>query len=208
MMSHLDWTTDPLKKSERMQLSLMIRENKTINEYMEELNRIASQCNQRDDWTMLALVLNDSPEKYRLLAFNQLREKSSERYAQIINIISDIHIRRETVDPQSLFPCIATKTYIDTLQSLARQCLKCKKAFQEGHNLIWKPCGQHAFCQSCWSILHKKMDVPFHYWCHCIPNKYITEDPDALVLRRRKVDGEVVALNPFTDSLDGTTSCL
>lgn len=61
-------------------------EDKSHNNYLRRLNEIT----RTQDINFLTLSLNDSREKYRLIAFKRLQKSNTKIYSQIANMLTDI----------------------------------------------------------------------------------------------------------------------
>lgn len=94
----------------------------------------------------LALAFNDLAESIRL---EELRSLSASARSELLEYISEIHMNKRKFDPDSLFPCVATKRFMDTLPLSARSCSICGDVLQDGFDVIWKGCGKHTFQIEC-----------------------------------------------------------
>ena len=73
------------------------------------------------------------------------------------------------------FPCVAMDKFVETLPSTAKECMQCHNLFSQGVEIVWKPCGQHAFCLKCWKMRVdglKGFPQPYNAWCPCVGFKY------------------------------------
>ncbi len=142
-----------------------------FEEYLEKLEDIRLLADMED----LALSINDSPENYRLEVL-EMSKRQPKTYSQLINLITEISIRRKELDPMCFFPCVATDEYVETLPPDAKKCMQCHNKFQEGFEIVWKPCGQHTFCLKCWKMRTQGLEgmpQPYNAWCTCVGFKYI-----------------------------------
>src|SRR6266699_4422711 len=150
---HRDWAFHPRAMKERVggYLLLQNRDYKTcvwhVNSFSDLLGR-------------LALALNDSQEEHRLKLLRQLRSKAPAKYREVMRMISDLQLNREELDPNHIFPCVATDEYIAGLPTEARHCNYCSVDFGEGYDVIWKLCGGHNFCKKCYINQLKRCQSP------------------------------------------------
>jgi hypothetical protein len=161
--SNADWATSPDARKERFK-SFLINHEYDLNVYLIRLNRMM------DDLNLLAHSLNDSPEEYRKEALRQLREPRRDIYDEVIRIITSISIHRDNWDAKYFFPCVATNEYIAQLPDTAKRCMNCNGDFEEGSEMVWKPCGKHVSCLKCWERLatgNERLPLPFNAICCC-----------------------------------------
>jgi hypothetical protein len=102
--------TAPFNQKDRMELYIHLRACRTWESYCRVLNAIP----KTDEFT-IALALNDSAEWARLRALSQL---DARLYSRIIKNVSEIQMDKDRFDPKSLFPCVATKNFMETLHLL------------------------------------------------------------------------------------------
>lgn len=118
------------------------------------------------DEQLLPLVLNDLPEWARLKAFDQL-QSDNKMHQKIIEDISNFQKERSRYDPKSLFPCVSTPSFLNTLPSPARLCYICAKVFTSGASIIWKPCGRHTLHEECLRTHINDLHTPLFGLCGC-----------------------------------------
>jgi hypothetical protein len=150
--------TVSFRQKDRMELYERLRACRTWEPYCQLLNAIP----KTHEFT-IALALNDSAEWARLRALSQL---DAQLHSKIINIISEIQMDKSRYDPNSLFPCVATKDFMKALPSSAHTCNICRQDFLEGFDIVWKFCGSHSLHQKCF---RENVDqMPLMGVCNCI----------------------------------------
>lgn len=164
--------TDPDARRERFKCFIMNLKHEDFHEYIERLKMMGHNLD------VLAQSLNDSPEEYRLRALKRLKSSNSIIYDEVIQIITGISLTRKELDPNYLFPCVATDQYVGMLPETAQTCKHCSKAFAEGVDMIWKPCEKHVFCLKCWRGLSngtfgRGLPLPFNALCTCSGFQYV-----------------------------------
>jgi hypothetical protein len=112
----------------------------------------------------LALVVNDVEESDRLWMLQYLKRERPGLHGMLLEFISFIQMNKTIFDPLSVYPCVATKAYLDTLPPSARQCSSCGKQMDEGHDIIWKACGKHVFHHDC----VRASNAPLTGICDCV----------------------------------------
>ena len=68
-------------------------------------------------------------------------------YDSCIDIISDFQVSKAQLDPANIFPSVATKRFLNTLQSST--CRVSGEGFEEGNDIYWRYCGQHILHCNC-----------------------------------------------------------
>jgi len=157
-----EFQTAPFRQRDRMELYIHIRACRTWNSYCRVLNSIP----KKNEFT-IALALNDSAEWARLRALSQL---DAQLYSRIIKTVSEIQMDKNRFDPKSLFPCVATTNFMETLPPSARKCNICRKHIQEGFDIVWKFCGNHTLHNKCFRESVDRLEMPLIGVCDCIPD--------------------------------------
>ncbi|KAJ0100702.1 hypothetical protein J7T55_014997, partial [Diaporthe amygdali] len=75
------WCYDDRRASDRRKLYNILFRAQSFNDLVPTLNMVW-------DRDSLALALNDTPEIYRIRAFNQLRERNPDAYKELIGKVS------------------------------------------------------------------------------------------------------------------------
>ncbi|KAJ0100731.1 zinc finger protein [Diaporthe amygdali] len=132
------WCYDDRRASDRRKLYNILFRAKSFNDLIPTLNMVW-------DRDSLALALNDTPETYRIRAFNQLRERNPDAYKELVGKVSSLQriVYEKELDPTFLYPRVATNSFMATLPPEARQCFDCGKEFDEFSDMIWRPCRKH-----------------------------------------------------------------
>jgi len=94
----------------------------------------------------LATILNDCPEWARRKALTELKSKSPSTYSKCIDAISEFQINKHLLDPNNLFPCVATE---NSIKEPTKHCQRCEKAFEEGDDIYWSEL-LLASCHACY----------------------------------------------------------
>lgn len=101
--SHLTWISDRRHLRDRLLQFGILSDIESWPDYQENLIRIASVSH--NDMGRVALALYDSPEVWRLKAFEEFI--NADYRPQLTDLISELSTYKYK-DPFSFFPCVAT----------------------------------------------------------------------------------------------------
>jgi hypothetical protein len=124
----------------------------------------------KDREMVLAYALNDLPEWARLKAFSQLKSRHPSVYARYIEIISEFQKRKDKLDPNGVFPWVAT-----TASMPLSGCQLCGEAFEEGQDIHWMYCRKHPLHNKCLRayLAHGKATLTGCGYCYADTDKEV-----------------------------------
>lgn len=117
-----------------------------------------------DNKFYFTLAINDTPEIFRHTAIHQLDPYNTLAIKEIIKII---HLDNSKYDPNSVFPIVSTKEFIQSLPDSARDCNICRAPFKDFEDIIWKSCKKHVLHTYCLRQLLEANEVPIYGPCGC-----------------------------------------
>lgn len=161
LRSHLTWVSDRNRLKRRFLLFGILHHVESWSDYQERLKIVASWDD--NDIGSLALALNDSPEVWRLKAFDEWI--NPQRRSVLTELISELSIHKDK-DPLNFFPCPSDEAICS---NFARRRSKLPKVFQavrDFQDMIWRPCGRHVHCKACWEWM-------LNFDCSCMHSKSI-----------------------------------
>jgi hypothetical protein len=141
------------------------REEGNVEDYTKLLS---SWFRRQDGGYYFTWILNDSPEDWRLTILQHLENDHKQEYETHINQLTELQTQRNDSLTDQHFQCVATNQYLKSLPKSAHECSKCYRSFQEGSDMIWRACENHAYCGKCWYEQASRSIRPMLKSCTCL----------------------------------------
>lgn len=168
--SLLSWVHDSRVLHERWRVRATLHEYYKKGNWDSYVSKMNTALNTTTE-NVFVWALIDSPEIYRRLVLEELENKFPEIYKEIVSLISEIQEEDRSQEGRSVpgiaFQCVALPDYLSTLPKSARQCVRCRREFDEGADIIWMRCREHPWCSKCFEERSSESLKPPFLDCPC-----------------------------------------